>query len=352
MAGKIWLCRFLCDENNCAGGNISDLYCFASQYAILCKIEVFIMDNSDVYNEICSMSDRACIRMNEFSKAILKTRGGRVGSGMGALLEALWGYMMNQIILEENKLDCEIAWFPDNQYNDFSCIRRDEEWNPGTRDSEYFRIEVKSMNIGADESKAHFAAIDREIEDDDALLILVWEWQKIDDFHFSPIVIDSFFDRAKGVAALRDELHKSRGGSFVSAASCPDHCAPSECTHDGEPLNAAGKRERLSGPVAARVSQSVSFAANFGGLVRMIKTDNESARKVLRDIRKTSRIADHYISFIHRNFPAEEKNQYTIAELKVVGTALNIDCSGMSKADLYNRIRTYADYQQLLRDLL
>ena len=36
---------------------------------------------------------------------------------------SLWGYMMNQIITEEQKINCEIAWFPDNQYNDFSCIK-------------------------------------------------------------------------------------------------------------------------------------------------------------------------------------------------------------------------------------
>lgn len=310
------------------------------------------MNNTQVYNEIRSMSERACMRMNDFSKSILKTRGGRIGSGMGALLEALWGYMMNQIILEENKLDCEIAWFPYNQYNDFSCIKRDEEWDPLTRKSEYFRIEVKSMNIGADESKAHFSAIDREIEDNDALLILVWEWQKIDNTHYSPIVIDSFFDRAKGVAALRDDLHIARGGSFVSSANCPDHCQPAECPHDGEPLNAAGKRERITGPASTRVSQSVSFASNFGGLVRMIKTDNENARSVLRRDRKTNDIADHYISFIHRNFPDEERNQYTISELRTVAEALEIDCTGLSKSALYDRIRAYSQYQDLLRDLL
>ena len=71
------------------------------------------MDSNYVYSEIAQMSARACQKMNEFSSEILRTRGGRIGSGMGALLEALWGYMMNQIILEETDLDCEIAWFPD-----------------------------------------------------------------------------------------------------------------------------------------------------------------------------------------------------------------------------------------------
>ena len=268
------------------------------------------MDEIYVYEQVSRLSNIACQRMNEFSSRILKTRGGRIGSGMGALLEALWGYMMNQIILEENELDCEIAWFPDNQYNDFSCIKRHTVWDATTRAGEYFRIEAKSMNVGADESKAHFAALDSEIEANDALLILVWEWRKIDDFHFSPIVIDSFFDRAKGIAMLRDALHIARGGSFVGSEYCPDGCQSDYCVHIGEPLNAEGKRERLSGPETTRPSLKVSYAANFGGLVRMLKTDNENARNVLRNNRRQNPIADHYISFIHKNFPNEEKPIY------------------------------------------
>ena len=66
------------------------------------------MDENYVYEQIARLANIACQRMNSFSSQILKTRGGRIGSGMGALLEALWGYMMNQIILEETELDCEI----------------------------------------------------------------------------------------------------------------------------------------------------------------------------------------------------------------------------------------------------
>lgn len=310
------------------------------------------MNSNEVYNIIKDLSDQACSDMNNFSRKIMRTRGGRIGSGMGALLEGLWGYMMNQLILQRNDLDCEIAWFPDNQYNDFSCIKRDEEWDFTSRASEYFRIEVKSMNIGADESKAHFAALKKELESNDVLLILVWEWQKIDDKHYSPIVIDSFFDRAIGVAELRDKLHIARGGTFVSASSCPDGCTPSSCAHEGEPLNAAGKRERLSGPESTRPSLKVSYAANFGGLVRMIKTDNENARFIFRKERKENPVADHYISFIHRNFPNEEKNQYTIAEFQLVAQYLNIEPIPSSKEALYNQIKRITHYQKYLRDLL
>ena len=309
------------------------------------------MDDRYVYDQIAEISNLACERMNSFSSTILKTRGGRIGSGMGALLEALWGYMMNQMILEAGTLDCEIAWFPDNQYNDFACIRRDAEWNPNSRESEYFRIEVKSMNIGADESKAHFTALQKELERNDALLILVWEWKPIDSVHFSPIVVDSFFDRAYGVAALRDALHIARGGSFVDAAHCPDGCLPQLCSHAGEPLNAAGKRERVTGPQSARPSQKVSYAANFCGLVRMLKTDKEQARKVFRTIRRENPIADHYISFIHRNFPDEEKNQFTIHELRKAAGALGIEKAKQSKDALYALIRSHSGYQALLRNL-
>ncbi|MBQ4447993.1 MAG: hypothetical protein II897_06835 [Clostridia bacterium] len=308
------------------------------------------MNSNEVYDYIRKISVTACEKMNDFSANVLKTRGGRIGSGMGALLEALWGYMMNQIIHEHSELDCEIAWFPDNQYNDFSCIKKDVVWDEMSREGEYFRIEVKSMNTGADESKAHFAALQKEIEPNDALLILVWEWRQIDETHFSPIVIDSFFDRASGVAELRDALHVARGGSFVMAGHCPDLCEDSPCRHVGEPLNASGKRERLGGPESTRPSLNVSYAANFGGLVRMIKTDNESARSVFRQIRKENAVADHYISFIHKNFPKEEKNQYTTVELRRVAAQLGIINCANNKDALYQQVSSIDGYQDALRD--
>lgn len=307
------------------------------------------MDENYIYGQIAQLSNIACKHMNKFSSQILKTRGGRIGNGMGSLLEALWGFMMNQIILEKTDLDCEIAWFPDNKYNDFACIRRDTVWDPETRAGEYFRIEAKSMNIGADESKAHFAALDSEIEPNDALLILIWEWRNIDTVYSSPIVVDSFFDRAKGVAELRDKLHIERGGTFVDSMQCPDGCSQIPCKHSGEPLNAKGKRERLSGPNMTRPSLKVSHAANFGGLVRMLKTVNSHARSVLRDIRRCNVVADNYITFIHTNFPTEEKNQYTIKELKAVASRLGIEHLDGNKDVLYKKIRSREGYQSELK---
>lgn len=300
---------------------------------------------------IRSVIPDACNRMNTFSSKILRTRGGRIGSGMGALLEALWGYMMNQILIEFQS-GYEIAWFPDNQYNDFACLLKNTEWNIRTRSGEMFRIEAKSMNIEADESKAHFDVIKKELEDYDSLLILVWEWKPIDQFYYSPTVRDFFFDRSIPITQLRDELHLARNGSFVNKNHCPDFCLPANCSHEGEPLNASGKRERISGPEATRPSPRVSYAANFGGLVRMLKTDNDRARAVFRRVRKMSPTAHSYISFIFRNYQDEERNQYTTSEIKKVASSLGISTFGLDKDGILAEIRRVKDYEELFRDLL
>jgi len=207
------------------------------------------MDTSPkiAFHSVKALLPTACRKMNAFSSEVLRTRGGRIGSGMGALLEALWGYMMNQA-LSENGHDLEIAWFANNQYNDFACLEKTASWDEKNRVGELFRIEAKSMNVGADESKAHFDVLHNELHEYDSLLILVWEWKNIDANCFSPQIIDAFFDIAKPIILLRDELHIARGGSFVDADTCPDGCSPNDCLHHGEPLNAAGKRERIGGP--------------------------------------------------------------------------------------------------------
>ena len=167
-----------------------------------------------------------CSKMNEFSIEILVTRGGRIGSGMGALLEGLWGYMANQLLFDENEHFFDIAWMPDNQYNDFTIVEKNVSWNPDDRTGELFRIEAKSMNRQADESKAHFDVLKKELGKNDSLLILVWEWAAIDKTHRYPKVIDYYFGRALDVVELRDTLHVLRGGSFVSSSNCPDGCNP------------------------------------------------------------------------------------------------------------------------------
>jgi hypothetical protein len=303
------------------------------------------------FHNVKALLPTACQKMNTFSSEVLRTRGGRIGSGMGALLEALWGYMMNQA-LSENGHDMEIAWFANNQYNDFACLEKTAAWDEKNRAGELFRIEAKSMNVGADESKAHFDVLQSELHEYDSLLILVWEWKNINSNYFSPQIIDAFFDITLPIVFLRDELHIARGGSFVDANSCPDDCSPNDCLHHGEPLNAAGKRERIGGPETTRPSNKVSYAANFGGLVRMLKTDNEMARSIFRNIRKNSEAADEYISFIHRIFPSEEANQYTTNELRIVAKSLGIDFAKLSKTDLLFELRKKPNYMQALRNQL
>jgi hypothetical protein len=115
-------------------------------------------------------------------------------------------------------------------------------------------------------------------------------------------------------------------------------------------LNAAGKRERLTGPNAARPSLKVSYAANFGGLLRMLKTSSEESRSIFRQFRRESDTAHAYISFIHRNFLAEEENQYTRIEWLEIANRNGISPANLSKIELINQIRRQIpNYHEHLR---
>jgi len=236
--------------------------------------------------------------INEFTRDTFQTRGGRLGSGMGLTLENLWGYHTS-IQLEPSGL--EIAWLADNQYHDYACLEIATDWDPATGAGELLRAEAKSMNLGADESKGHFAELADNIRPDDLLVILTWRWAETGaGRRVWPEVQDIWVDRALSVARLRDALHIARGGSFVDRQDCPDGCESALCTHHGEPLNSSGKRERLQGPMSCKPS-GVSFAANFGGLVRMIATRGDVSRGVLAQVRAQDPMADDYVNFILRN---------------------------------------------------
>lgn len=299
-------------------------------------------------------SPLATSKINEFSREVLITRGGRIGSGMGLLLEALWGYYVNQILAKErnNPVHCELAWLYGHEYNDFACINRNSQWDPEKRTGELLRIEIKSMVASADESKAHFDQLVNELTRNDLLVVIVWDWKPIDEQRVSPIILDMFVGLAYPIALLRDILHIQRGGSFVDSNNCPDKCNPFNCSHSGEPLNEQGKRERLSGPDSRRVSSKVSYASNFGGLVRMLKTNSPDSRKAFRSARKNDESMHKYISFIHRNFPNEEINQYTIEEWRYIAKKIGIDTQKKSKIELSQAIRTsYPEYQDILRTI-
>ena len=78
----------------------------------------------------------------------------------------------------------------DHGYNDFACVQQGVHWDPVTREGELLRIEVKSMNYGADESKAHFDEIVEDLREEDLLLVLVWSWAPIDKYRSYPFVKD------------------------------------------------------------------------------------------------------------------------------------------------------------------
>ena len=306
----------------------------------------------DIFSLVASSMPEACKRINAFSSEVLRTRGGRIGSGMGGLLEALWGYQINNVITKREDTYCELAWFPDHQFHDFACVTQDGNWDPSTKQGEFFRIEAKSMNFGADESKAHFDVLESELDEFDALLLLVWQWTALDDYRCYPKIIDSFFGLSGPIVRLRDALHYARGGTFVDKHNCPDGCPTDTCSHHGEPLNENGKRERLSGPECRRPSSKVSYAANFGGLVRMLKTSGPDAKQEFRRMRRAYRDADKYISFIHKNYPTEEQNHYSAAEWRTIASILGINNpTDKNIPDLCNEIRTYKGYEELLRDL-
>lgn len=104
---------------------------------------------------------KAIEALNSFAYTAFRTRGGRLGSGIGSLLEALWVYFINRALLNEGgeARECEIAWLEDHEPNDFACVHRDAKWTPGTREGEVFRVEAKSMNVGVNESKGHFTEL-------------------------------------------------------------------------------------------------------------------------------------------------------------------------------------------------
>lgn len=293
-------------------------------------------------------------KINEFSHTVLRTRGGRFGSGMGTLLEALWGFYINgELYAKYDKArGCELAWLMGHEYNDFACVRRASPWDPESRAGELLRVEAKSMNVGVDEAKGHFDELARNLRESDLLLVLLWKWKTVHGEVVYPKIRDHFVGSALSVAKLRDRLHLARRGTFVLGGKCPDGCGGNHCVHEGEPLNAAGKRERKSGPESCR-SPRTSFAANFGGLVRMLKTSSDSAKREFKVGRFEDQTAHEFISFIHRNYPVEEANQYSGKEWGELAEEHQIEnWKRLKKGDLVTTIRSNVPgYREILREL-
>lgn len=250
-------------------------------------------------NELLRLQQEIVDDINEFARTTLVARGGRMGSGLGTLLEGLWGFYSNKVLAEQSEAgsSVEVAWITDNQYNDFAVVQRSLPWDPITKAGELFRIEAKSMNQDAEESKGHFDELATRIGEWDRLLVLLWRWVPVDEWRVVPQIQHWFLGQALGVARLRDRLHVARRGSFVDRIDCPDGCDPTLCAHHGEPLNAAGLRERRSGPESTQRGR-VAYAANFGGLIRMMKTRSDAARAELADEIGENSTAAAYAEFI------------------------------------------------------
>jgi len=74
------------------------------------------------------------------------------------------------------------------------------------------------------------------------------------------------------------------------------------CLHIGEPLNASGVRERRSGPESSKGS-GVSYAANFGGMLRMLGSRGHSGKEILKREYVSDATKARFIDFMARNFP-------------------------------------------------
>jgi hypothetical protein len=255
--------------------------------------------------DIIAATPSAVQNVNKFTKEIFHTRGGRIGSGMGSVVEALWGFHTNKLL---HSSEYELGWIYGHEYNDFACILSSELWEPSTKAGELLRVEVKSMVASADESKAHFDRLLHEFDRNELLAVFLWDWTLVSEKNkmVYPAILDYFVGLAIPVARLRDELHLGRGGTFVSAESCPDKCG-AQCTHIGEPLNAAGVRERRSGPAKAK-GPNVSYAANFGGLLRMLGSRGSGGREILRKHYKSDPTTARFLDFMSRNFPRVAKS--------------------------------------------
>lgn len=266
------------------------------------------MNTLQARNLIIKSSPAACVSLNGLTSDVFTTRGGRIGSGMGGVIEALWGFYMNKAFKQQGEEAVEMAWIYGHEYNDFACVDASVDWDPSTKLGEFLRVEVKSMIAAADESKAHFDRLIGELDDSDMLAIFLWDWCPVAPGARSvyPKVIDHFVGLAKPVALLRDELHVLRGGSFIHDSSCPDGCG-TKCKHVGEPLNANGIRERKSGPEATRGKQA-SYAANFGGILRMLGSRGGEGKAAIRRHCTNSSDAKSFVDFMARNFPRVAKN--------------------------------------------
>ena len=259
-------------------------------------------------DKIITSTHIAVDTVNSFMAQVFYTRGGRIGSGMGSVVEALWGFYLNDILKKDKNVPFELGWIYSHEYNDFACVVKDEDWKPETKEGELFRVEVKSMITSADESKAHFDRLQHEFAASELLAVFLWDWTPVTNQprNVYPSIVDYFVGYALPIAQLRDVLHLERGGSFIQKGYCPDGCDVRYCSHIGEPLNASGVRERRSGPEASKGSRT-SHAANFGGMLRMLGSRGKRGKELLKEKYASDPTTARFIDFMARNFPRVAK---------------------------------------------
>jgi hypothetical protein len=275
---------------------------------------------------------------------------------MGTLLEVLWAFEANNLLRIGN-YGLLLAWLGD-QYNDFALVNIGEEWNSMTRAGEVLRVEMKTMDLDAGESKAHFdGLVGTDIQPSDMLLVVYWRWIEIENdvrAERFPQITDYFFGSATDIALLRDRLHVARGGTFVNRNNCPDGCLPVECSHHGEPLNANGRREKITGPNTRRVSSSTPSAANFGGMTRMIGVSNDERRRTLQTLRRDNDTIHRYLSFVHNSQPSRERSTYNIGTWRELAQSFGLEeVDGLTKFQIQEiMMRTHGEnYRDVLRTI-
>jgi hypothetical protein len=72
-----------------------------------------------VFQEILNYTPAAIEDVNALTIQAFQTRGGRIGSGLGGVIEALWGFYVNKRLTEAN-YGAEFAWISGHEYNDFA----------------------------------------------------------------------------------------------------------------------------------------------------------------------------------------------------------------------------------------
>jgi hypothetical protein len=209
------------------------------------------------------------------------------------------------------------------------------------------------MNLDVDEAKGHFDEIQTKLSNNELLVVLLWRWVASEKGQrVYPAITDSFVNFAQPVAALRDDLHLLRGGWFNSFANCSEkpECGCTQlCRYEGEPINVKGVKERRVGPPSARAAK-VEYAANFGGLVRMLKTSSEEMRQCIYGHCHTSPIARSYVEFIHRNLPAEERNAFKVAVWRSAADSFDVKEAGITEIQTALRAKGVNYYDYLLRE--